>query len=186
MSDNPVLRALDAFIAGFDRPSTAGEQPEMPEKPVARRETYRLEEITCIDENLLTSGSKNEGSQPEVYTFSQNVARARRRYVSSHRTGFFGFSGLLGASQFSAQRLPLAPETPEFASLKAATRWHLEHGERVPSTLCAGCRQALGDVEVLDLADGNRVHLDPAYRCLIAWGEVWRSTAEKVRGARHE
>jgi hypothetical protein len=57
-------------------------------------------------------------------------------------------------------------------------RWHFDHGERVPRALCAGCRHpiASGD-EVLDLADDNRVHLDADYRCLIAFGERWRSAA---------
>jgi hypothetical protein len=58
---------------------------------------------------------------------------------------------------------------------------HMQHGERLAPGLCAGSRAPIGDVgdgvDVLALADGNRVHLDPNYRCLIAWGEQWRSAA---------
>jgi hypothetical protein len=42
--------------------------------------------------------------------------------------------------------------------------------------LCASCRAPIGDhIDVLDLADGYRAHLDANYRCLIAWGAQWRS-----------
>jgi len=44
--------------------------------------------------------------------------------------------------------------------------------------LCAGCRAPIAEgVEKLELADGNTVHLDSDYRCLIAWGDRWRSAA---------
>jgi hypothetical protein len=71
----------------------------------------------------------------------------------------------------------LVTETPLFLAAKNEMRWHLEHGERVPRALCAGCRRPIGDGEALDLADDNVVHIDAEYRCLIAWGEAWRSAA---------
>lgn len=43
----------------------------------------------------------------------------------------------------------------------------------------------IGDGEALKLADGNRVHLDPNYRCLIAWGETWRAAAHAAEAWRH-
>jgi len=59
-------------------------------------------------------------------------------------------------------------------------QWHLEHCERVPRGRCAGCRDTIAAREVvLELADGNRVHLTDNYACLIAWVERWR------RAARH-
>ena len=62
------------------------------------------------------------------------------------------------------------------ALAKDECRWHLDHGERVPRALCAGCRRPFvpGD-DVLDLADDNRVHFDAD--CLIAWGDRWRTAA---------
>jgi hypothetical protein len=55
-------------------------------------------------------------------------------------------------------------------------RWHLEHGERVPRDICAGCRRAVGEAEALDLIDGDRVHMK-GYRCRTAYEERWRSAA---------
>lgn len=49
-------------------------------------------------------------------------------------------------------------------------RWHLQHGDRVPRDLCAGCRRPIGLAAALDLIDGNRVHLD----------ERWRATATRA------
>jgi hypothetical protein len=84
-------------------------------------------------------------------------------------------------------------------------RWHLDHGERVPPTLCAGCRRPFSrNCEMLELAEGNRVHLgrgassEPlslqdqsktvgppdGYSCLIAWGERWRWKAREALKAR--
>jgi hypothetical protein len=37
-------------------------------------------------------------------------------------------------------------------------RWNIEHGERVPWDICAGCRRPIGEAPALDLIDGNRVH----------------------------
>jgi hypothetical protein len=47
--------------------------------------------------------------------------------------------------------------------------------------LCAGCRTPITEGSAaLDLADGNRVHLDPNYRCLIAWGDHWRGAVRSA------
>jgi hypothetical protein len=56
-------------------------------------------------------------------------------------------------------------------------RWHLQHGERVPRNLCAGCRKPIGISDALDLIDGNRVHLADDRGCLIRHGERWRAAA---------
>jgi hypothetical protein len=49
--------------------------------------------------------------------------------------------------------------------------------EGSPPRICSGCDQpfAPGE-EVLDLADGARVHLSAGYACLIRYGERWRRT----------
>ena len=57
-------------------------------------------------------------------------------------------------------------------------RWHMEHGERVPRQLCAGCWRPIGN-QALELIDGCRVHSD-GYDCLIRWGERWRGAATRA------
>jgi hypothetical protein len=71
-----------------------------------------------------------------------------------------------------------AGDRASLALAKIECRWHLDHGERVPRAICAGCRQPIapGD-EILDLADDNGVHFAADYRCLIGWGERWRGVA---------
>jgi hypothetical protein len=54
--------------------------------------------------------------------------------------------------------------------------WHRRHGTRVPQCQCAGCGAPMGGLGALDLADGNRVHLDK-FDCLMAFGERWRNEA---------
>jgi hypothetical protein len=55
-------------------------------------------------------------------------------------------------------------------------RWHRLHGRRWPAWQCAGCDAPIGGLPALDLADGNRVHLD-RLNCLLAFGKRWRSEA---------
>ena len=59
-------------------------------------------------------------------------------------------------------------------------RWHLDHGERVPRDLCAGCRKPIGNAEALDLIDGNRVHHDRANECLIRHANRWCAVARRA------
>jgi hypothetical protein len=54
--------------------------------------------------------------------------------------------------------------------------WHRDHGASVPKWQCAGCGKPIGGLEVLALADGNRVHFQ-ALDCLLRYGERWRSAA---------
>jgi hypothetical protein len=55
-------------------------------------------------------------------------------------------------------------------------------GEKIAPGLCAGCHTPITEGSAaLDLADRNRVHLDPNYRCLIAWGDHWRGAARRGR-----
>jgi len=69
-----------------------------------------------------------------------------------------------------------APEAAWLAWGEIEDRWHRLHGERVPHWQCSGCRKRLGGRAALDLADGNRVHLDNL-DCLLSFGERWRSEA---------
>jgi hypothetical protein len=59
-------------------------------------------------------------------------------------------------------------------------RWHLEHSDRVPRDLCAGCRKALGAAKALDLIDGNRVDLGDGNDCLVWHGSRWRAAATQA------
>jgi hypothetical protein len=63
-------------------------------------------------------------------------------------------------------------------------RWHRLHGVRIPEWQCAGCREPIGGLAALGLADGNRVHFDAAhgFDCLLSFGERWR--AEAMAGLR--
>ena len=54
--------------------------------------------------------------------------------------------------------------------------WHRLYGARAPEWQCAGCGEPIGGLPAVDLADGNRVHLDKL-DCLLSFGERWRSEA---------
>ena len=72
-----------------------------------------------------------------------------------------------------------ADEAARLAWGEIENHWHMQYGERVPHWQCAGCREPIGGLPALDLADGNRVHLDQAHGldCLLAFGERWRGEA---------
>jgi hypothetical protein len=53
--------------------------------------------------------------------------------------------------------------------------WHTKHGRRWPSWFCAGCEKPIGGLDSIDLADGNRVHVEPLH-CMIEFGQRWRDT----------
>jgi hypothetical protein len=56
-------------------------------------------------------------------------------------------------------------------------RWHRFHGAKAPEWQCAGCGEPIGGHPALRLADGNRVHFDDDFRCLLRFGERWRREA---------
>ena len=72
-----------------------------------------------------------------------------------------------------------AGEAARLAWGEIENHWHMRHGERVPHWQCAGCREPIGGLPALDLADGNRVHLDQAHAldCLLSFGKRWRAEA---------
>ena len=69
-----------------------------------------------------------------------------------------------------------AAEAARLAWGEMQWRWHRLYGERAPKWQCAGCGEPIGGLAALDLADGNRVHLD-TLDCLLSFGERWRSEA---------
>ena len=72
-----------------------------------------------------------------------------------------------------------ADEAARLAWGEIENHWHMQYGERVPHWQCAGCREPIGGVPALHLADDNRVHLDGAHGlgCLLALGKRWRREA---------
>ena len=72
-----------------------------------------------------------------------------------------------------------AGEASRLAWGEIENHWHMQYGERVPHWQCAGCRDPIGGVPALHLADDNRVHLDGAHGldCLLALGKRWRREA---------
>ena len=72
-----------------------------------------------------------------------------------------------------------ADEAARLAWGEIENHWHMQYGERVPHWQCAGCREPIGGLPALGLADSNRVHLDGAHGldCLLAFGKRWRAEA---------
>jgi len=72
-----------------------------------------------------------------------------------------------------------APEAARLAWGEMQNRWHRLHGSRVPQWQCAGCGEPISGLPALNLADGNRAHLDQAHGldCLLSFGERWRREA---------
>ena len=73
----------------------------------------------------------------------------------------------------------LRAEAEQLAWGDLQSRWHIEHGERVPRDLCAGCRRSIGDMKALDLIDGCRVHF-ANHTCLFRHGDRWREAAARA------
>ena len=69
-----------------------------------------------------------------------------------------------------------AAEAARLAWGEMQWRWHRLHGERAAEWQCAGCGEPIGGLATLDLADGNRVHLD-GLDCLLSFGQRWRCEA---------
>jgi hypothetical protein len=69
-----------------------------------------------------------------------------------------------------------AGEAEQLAWGELEDRWHRLNGARVPEWQCAGCGEPIGGRTTLDLADGNRVHLD-GLDCVLRFGERRRSEA---------
>ena len=70
-------------------------------------------------------------------------------------------------------------ETARIAWGEIEHDWHMQHGERLPHWQCAGCREPIGGLSSLELADGNRVHFDAAHGldCVLSFGDRWRAEA---------
>jgi hypothetical protein len=67
-------------------------------------------------------------------------------------------------------------EAAQLAWGEMLSRWHRLYGRRTLVWQCAGCGEPIGGLAALDLADGNRVHIDKL-NCLLAFGERWHNEA---------
>jgi hypothetical protein len=85
------------------------------------------------------------------------------------------FEGRVGHWELGDRR-PRA-EAERLAWAEMQSRWQMEHCERVPREICAGCRRPIGTATALDLIDGSRVHLHDGNPCLIRHGKRWRAAA---------
>jgi hypothetical protein len=69
-----------------------------------------------------------------------------------------------------------------FAWREVEWRWHLEHRERVPAEVCAGCGQLIRADDALHLIDGASVHIK-GHCCRIAYEQRWRAAATRELAA---
>jgi hypothetical protein len=67
-------------------------------------------------------------------------------------------------------------EAYELAYGEATNFWRERYGQRPDPHRCAGCGKPIGRSNPMTLPDGARVH-DADLRCLIAYGERWRTAA---------
>jgi len=173
MSD-PVLDALDAALSS--RPaSPAADAPNAPDKAssppqndyvIDNNESLKTKQAKPNDFRYIYKGKNEEEEEKEGKRKNDSSLEIS---VSRLAFGAFGFSDTQ------------AIEIVALAKAARETRWHLDHGERVPHELCAGCRRpmTLGQ-QTLELADNNRVHFPhgaAGYDCLIRHGDRWRRAA---------
>jgi hypothetical protein len=55
--------------------------------------------------------------------------------------------------------------------------WWRRNGRRWPAWQCAGCQRPIGASAMIELPDGNHVHLEPI-DCILTFGRRWRSEAD--------
>jgi hypothetical protein len=149
MNDDAVLAALDAMLAGFAGVQQEPRVPRVPEIPLpSGRDLYpsHIEEKNFENPHTSGSGRPNHATQGVQ---AEQTRDSRAVYLMFlHKSGISGTHGTLAAPLFSNSAI--------FADLRRAMQSHLDHGERVPRDLCAGCRRPISGGEALHLADGNR------------------------------
>jgi hypothetical protein len=112
--------------------------------------------------------SSGSPEPPETEWISETADSLRWHNLYAERTGHW-FHG--GRRWHEAEALAWG---------ELEDRWNLAYGQRVSSDLCAGCRRSIRTEEVLDLMDGNRVHLADDYDCLLRHGRRWRGAATQA------
>jgi hypothetical protein len=167
MSKDGVLDALDAMIASFNAQTPAAEASNAQSKPEDLRGSQPGLGVLGIGrfpkQDTYTDYPDYPTDDPDP-TCKKRLSRVE---ASIDKT-----------PNAQTPKIALSRGRPGLAEKRAECVWHLAHSERVGRAVCAGCRRFIGPrEEVLDLADDNVTHIDAEYRCLIAWGERWRSAA---------
>jgi hypothetical protein len=165
IANDPVFDALDALIAGLENPGKDKDKDEDVDIFIKEESVSSVSSVAQIPLRARKAGEKNEEEK-------EGREKGSRSYRGEARNGFNGRDQEQGIDNYTKQESV------------AEMRRHLDHGERVPRHLCAGCRRPIlpGD-ETLDLADDNRVHFphgEDGYDCLIRWGETWRNAARQA------
>ena len=170
MTDDNVLSALDAFIAGFGTRSEMRPQTRTVGK-VAKPPQPKQEAINN-NNNVQTTKTRTTSDSVSLREAEAAAKKSEKKEGEKRDPKVPSTEVVCGFSGYAGENIECRRATREM-------RCHLDHGERVPRHLCAGCREPIegADDEALDLADGNRVHLADGYRCLIAWGRRWRAAA---------
>jgi hypothetical protein len=173
MSD-PVLDALDAALSS----SSASPAPEALNKAAAPPKNDYV-----IDNNETLKAKQAKRPEFGISFREERKEEERKDEKTSAVAPLKDTDSRLafGALGFTDTQ---AVEIIDLAKARREVRWHLDHGERVPRDICAGCRRPFRSPEVvLDLADDYRVHFPPGdngYDCLIRHGERWRRTAREM------
>lgn len=191
MTDDVVLAALDALIAGFTEPpqTTATLAP-----PVAAKKPRVSNDLESLPPHPPHSARRCLYSKDQsenflnLYTYGSEWAYCPTQGVQVETTEVARAEGLslidvAVVAESGGNYISLFSNSATFARLRRETMWHLDHGERVGLAICAGCRRFFGPGdEIFELADGNAVHITDDYACLIRHGERWRRGARRALG----
>jgi hypothetical protein len=129
-----------------------------------------------------SSHPKIDDKIPLIVSYKKSGQSGQGGQSRTNPGEFYGHQKSAGGQSGQSRTNPGVSPDPE---VLREYLWHRRHGERIAPGLCAGCRGPITESSTaLDLADGNRVHLDPDYRCLIAWGGQWRSAARAALAAK--
>jgi hypothetical protein len=158
VTDRSALDALDAMIATFATPGgPSGGSPDSRNSPTPAT-------VDMSHRGFGDRASLRARAHTRAYSLSTN--RDLREEREERESGFAGDH---------QQKVRISADRD---LLTRQMLWHLEHGERVPPELCAGCRKPIAATDAaLDLADTNRVHLTGGYDCLTQHCERWRKAA---------
>jgi hypothetical protein len=137
--------------------------------PDALVEELRLHKLELVD--VLTR-SRAPTTGPDIGLIGCIEPPTSRSWIAlfEERVLHWSLDGRLARPRVEAKRL---------AYNELLNRWHMQHGERVPRDLCAGCRRPIRTDEALDLIDGSRLH-GGVLDCLMRHGDRWRAAASRA------
>jgi hypothetical protein len=71
-------------------------------------------------------------------------------------------------------------EAESLAWGEVVNEWHFRHGDRIPTSRCAGCGNLISGTAALELPDGCRVHVVNGFDCLTRYSAKWLRAAERA------